>query len=82
MATWQTLHSRISSLAQEIWERKGRPDHSELECWLTAERELLGPIREIERILAGEIEIALPKLPRDPVCRYGAAASVRSEPQL
>lgn len=37
----RAAHEEILHLARTIWERKGRPEGSDLENWLEAEREIL-----------------------------------------
>lgn len=46
---------QISALAYAIWEDRGRPAGSDVECWMEAERELRGLVASTRRIVAQDI---------------------------
>ena len=46
---------QIAALAYAIWEDRGRPAGSDVECWIEAERELSGPVASSPRMVAQDI---------------------------
>jgi hypothetical protein len=53
MSTTYIRHGEVASLAEQLWEKAGKPDGRDLEFWLRAEQQVLAAIRDTKADLKG-----------------------------